>query len=342
MRNHDHAEFEITLYSNSVRSDRMTEQFESSADRWHTIAGWPDGRVVEQVRRDGIDILADLALHTARNRLAVFAHKPAPVQLTFAGYPGTTGLSAIDYRLTDPHLDPLGLDDACYSEESYRLPHSFWCFDPQSEEPAVGALPASKNGFVTFGCLNNFCKTNDDVFNLWAQVLREAPKSRLVLLAKEGSHRQRTVNFFADKGIGAGRVSFFSPQPRHQYLALYNEIDIGLDTLPYNGHSTSLDSFWMGVPVVTLIGKTVVGRAGLSQLTNLGLPELAADTPKRFVETAVTMAGDFSRLTALRSSMRRRMKSSPLMDAERFARGIEQAYRTMWQKWCATVADAAP
>jgi predicted O-linked N-acetylglucosamine transferase (SPINDLY family) len=334
LRHHDHSQFAVTLYANLTPGDAMTGQFQKCADHWCGIAGWPDDRVADRVRQDGIDVLVDLALHTAGNRLLVFARKPAPVQVTFAGYPGTTGLGAIDYRLTDPYLDPPGPDGGRYAEQSYRLQHSFWCYDPQGDEPAV-APPALDKGFITFGCLNNFCKVNDVVLDLWAEVLGAVAGARLLLLAKQGGHRQRTLDFLGRRGIAAGRVEFISPQPRPEYLALYHRLDIGLDTFPYNGHTTSLDSFWMGVPVVTLVGQTVVGRAGLSQLTNLGLGDLAAATPGEFVRLAADLAGDLPRLTALRAGLRERLKQSPLMDATGFARAIEQAYREMWRTWCA-------
>jgi FkbM family methyltransferase len=333
--NQDHSQFEVALYADLPRADPMTQQFQKCADVWCNVTAWPDEQLAARIEEDRIDILVDLALHTGGNRLLVFARKPAPVQVTFAGYPGTTGLRAIDYRLTDPYLDPPGLHDDCYSEESYRLPHTFWCFDPQTEEPAVGPLPALEKAFVTFGCLNNFCKINDDVLRLWARVLSAVPKSRLLLLAKGGSHRQRTIDFLADHGIGPERVDFVSPKPRPEYLALYNRVDLGLDTFPYNGHTTSLDSFWMGVPVITLVGKTVVGRAGLSQLTNLGLEELATITPEDFVRVAANWANDWPKLEAMRNGLRDRMRQSPLMDSKGFARGIEEAYRSMWHKWCA-------
>ncbi len=224
--------------------------------------------------------------------------------------------------------------DAWYSEKSYRLPHSFWCYYAPSEEPPVGPLPALARGHITFGCLNNFCKINDEVLRLWARVLRGTPGSRLLMLAHEGSHRQQTRDLLAGEGIVPERVQFHVPRPRPEYLGLYHQIDIGLDTLPYNGHSTSLDSYWMGVPVVTLVGQTVVGRGGLSQLTNLGLSELAANTADDFVRTAHELAGDLPRLEILRGSLRQRMKQSPLMDAVGFTRGIEAAYRDMWRAWC--------
>jgi predicted O-linked N-acetylglucosamine transferase (SPINDLY family) len=293
----------------------------------------PD-QAAQLVRDDQIDVLVDLTMHMNRHHLTLFARKPAPVQVCWLAYPGTTGLSAIDYRLTDPHLDPPGLFERFYAEESIRLPDTFWCYDPLTSEPAVNGLPALDNGYVTFGSLNNFCKVNDTTLKLWASVMKAVDRSRLVMLADEGSHRQRALDVFEQQGIAPERVTFFARHPRHQYLALYHGIDLGLDTLPYNGHTTSLDAYWMGVPVVTLVGSTVVGRAGLSQLTNLGLRDLVAETPDQYVAIASKLARDLDRLGPLRQTLRATMQSSPLMDAQRFTRGIEQAYRTMWQRWC--------
>ena len=264
------------------------------------------------------------------------------MQVSFAGYPGSTGLSAIDYRLTDPYLDPPGLDDSDSAEELVRLPDSFWCYDPLTDEPAVNSLPAQASGFVTFGCLNNFVKVNALVLALWARVLRAVDSSRLLLLAPEGHFRRDTVQRLEQEGIAPDRVAFVPHQPRRQYLELYHGIDLMLDTFPYNGHTTSLDALWMGVPVVTMVGRTAVGRAGLCQLTNLGLPELVAATPEEFVRIAVELAGDLPRLGCLRATLRDRMRGSPLMDAPRFARGIEAAYRTMWQRWCARSGPPRP
>src|SRR5262249_50171813 len=245
LRNHDHEQFDITLYANQTCADALTERFRQCADHWCIIAGWPDEQVAERIRRDRIDVLVDLALHTAGNRLLVFARKPAPVQVTFAGYPCSTGLNAIDYRLTDPYLDPPGLFDAFYSEESLRLPDSFWCYDPWTDQLPVSSLPALHNGFITFGCLNNFCKVNDGSLALWAQVLRAVPESRLLLLAPRGQAREHVLARFQREGIAAARVEFVDKQPRLEYLKLYHRIDVGLDPLPYNGHTTSLDAFWM-------------------------------------------------------------------------------------------------
>ena len=335
VRYHDHRQFELFLYANRAKSDGATLNFRQCADQWCEIADWSDERIADRICQDAIDILVDVTVHMAGNRLLVFARKPAPIQVTYAGYPGTTGLKTMDYRISDPYLDPPNLFEDCYSEETYRLPHTFWCYDPPSEEPQVGPLPALKNGFITFGCLNNFCKVNDGVLELWSHALRAVPNSRLLLLAPEGSNRQKTRAFMAKHGVNGDRVIFFARRPRSEYLALNQQIDIGLDTLPYNGHTTSMDSMWMGVPVVTLVGKTVVGRAGLSQLSNLGLKDLAATAPDEFTRLAVNLANDLPRLKELRGTMRARLKQSPLMDAAGFTRGVEEAYRTMWRKWCA-------
>ena len=341
-REHDHQGFEIFCYSDAIRPDALTRRFQDHADVWRDVRGRSHDQVAQLVRDDRIDILVDLALHTAGNRLLVFARQPAPVQVSFAGYPGSTGLSAIGYRLTDPYLELPGLDESDGAEEPFRLPDSFWCFDPLSDEPAVNPLPAEGHGHVTFGCLNNFVKVNAQVLALWARVLRAVARSCLIVLAHEGKFRRDTVERLEQEGIAPDRVGFVSYRPRRQYLEQYHDIDLMLDTFPYNGHTTSLDALWMGVPVVTLVGRTVVGRAGLSQLTNLGLPELAATTPEEFVRIAVELAGDLSRLASLRASLRDRMGASPLMDAARFARGIEAAYRTMWQRWCARSGSSTP
>ena len=286
LSHHDHRQFEIFCYADVLRPDAVTERLRGYADVWRSTVGLSDQQLADLVRSDQIDILVDLTMHTADNRLLVFARKPAPVQVTWLAYPGTTGLSTIDYRLTDPYLDPPGLFDAFYSEESIRLPDTFWCYDPLTDQPPVNALPALENGFITFGCLNNFCKVNDGCLALWAQVLRAVPQSRLLLRAPRGQAREHVLARLEQEGIAASRVEFADRQPRLEYLKLYQRIDLGLDPLPYNGHTTSLDAFWMGVPTLTLVGKTVVGRAGWSQLCNLGLKELAAETPEQYVALA--------------------------------------------------------
>jgi protein O-GlcNAc transferase len=334
LSNHDHRQFEIFCYAQVAHPDTLTERLRGYADVWRNIVGLSDPQTADLVRRDQIDILVDLKMHTADNRLLVFARKPAPVQVTWLGYPGTTGLSTIDYRLTDPYLDPPGLFDAFYAEESVRLPDTFWCYDPLTDQPSINALPALEFGAVTFGCLNNLCKINDGCLALWAQVLRAVPRSRLLLQAPRGPARDNVLARLHREGTAAARVVFADKRPRPEYLKLYHQIDLALDPLPYNGHTTSLDAFWMGVPTVTLVGKTVVGRAGWSQLCNLDLKELAAETPEQFVALAAELAGDLHRLQELRGTLRQRMLKSPLMDASRFTSHVEQAYRQMWSRWC--------
>ena len=333
LQNHDHVGFEIHCFASVPRPDEMTRQLSALADVWHPTAALTDAALAQLVRDQRIDILVDLTLHMARNRLLVFARKPAPVQVTWLGYPGSTGLPTIDYRISDPHLDPPG-DRGCI-ETTWRLPDTFWCYDPLGSDPPVNDLPAESNGFVTFGCLNNFCKTNPPLLELWASAMRQTQNSRLILLAPVGSARERARAVFQSEGIEPSRIQFEAGRSRADYLRLYHQIDVALDSFPYNGHTTSLDAFWMGVPAVTLAGKTPVSRAGACQLINLGLPELIARSEAQFTQIAAELAGDLPRLAALRTTLRPRTKASPLMDAGRFARNIEAAYRAMWTKWCA-------
>ncbi len=330
LAHHNHARFEIHCYSSVVRPDALSARIASLADVWHDVRTFDDAALAAQIRADGIDILVDLAMHMADGRPLLFARKPAPVQVAWLAYPGTTGLDAIGYRLTDPHIDPPG-HDAHYRERSLRLPDTFWCYDPLTDEPEVNVLPALSAGHFTFGSLNNTCKLSARTLTLWSDVLGELPHARLRLMAPEGGARQRLADRLAGSGIDPLRVDFESFRPRDAYLRTYHEIDLGLDTFPYNGHTTSLDSFWMGVLVVTRVGATAVGRAGLSQLVNLGLESLAAHTDDEFVRIAVALAGDLPRLASLRAGLRARMEHSPLMDGGRFARHVEAAYEQMWQ-----------
>jgi predicted O-linked N-acetylglucosamine transferase (SPINDLY family) len=330
----DRQEVEIYCYSIGGSPDAVTERIRALADHFRDVARVPDAEAVEAIRRDRIDVLVDLSMHADQNRIALFAAKPAPVQVAWFSYPGTTGLSAMDYRLTDPWLDPPGTDLADYSEVSIHLPDTFWCYDPLTREPDVGPLPAEHAGRVTFGCLNRFCKTNPEVLSLWAQVVAAVPGSRMIVRAFPGQARERVRDAFARAGVDAERIEFVSFQPRDEYLQTYRRIDVALDTFPYNGHTTSLDAFWMGVPVVTLVGDTVVGRAGAAFARQLGLPELVAASRGQFVSAAVELARDVARLSGLRSELRTRMEHSPLMDGPRFARAFASALRTMWTTWC--------
>ncbi|MGA3068407.1 MAG: hypothetical protein ABSF29_16320, partial [Tepidisphaeraceae bacterium] len=313
-------------------------RFKKSADRWRDIAGLTDEQAANQIREDQIDILVDLALHTGGNRLLVFARKPAPIQATYLGYPGSTGLATIDYRLTDPFIDPPGADDD-YTETTLRLPRSYLCWQWGGKEVSVAPLPARVNKFVTFGCLNNFCKVTPAVLKTWGELMARAPNSRLILRCPIGLASQLVLATLADQGIDESRVELIARLPWDKYVALYHRIDLCLDPFPYCGHTVSLDSLWMGVPVVTLSGETAVGRGGRSILSNLGLPELIASTPADYVKIATELAGNFHQLGELRRTMRGRMRDSPLMDAPGVARDIESAYRRIWRIWCKTAPE---
>ena len=330
---HDHRQFEIFCYSGVAQPDEVTDSIRRRAHHWRSTLGVGDEALAEMIRRDGVDILVDLAQHTRGNRLPLFARKPAPVQVSFAGYPESTGLETIEYRISDRHLDSRTAHDATGRTEHVCLIDSFWCYDPCGMEVEVNELPATGAGRVTFGCLNNFCKINEPALKLWARVLGQVTNSRLALLSRVGSHRQWVSRTLEREGIEARRVEFLDFRPRREYLELYHRLDIVLDIFPYNGHTTSLDALWMGVPVVTLAGATAVSRAGLSQLTNLGLPELVARSETEYVNIAERLARDLPRLAELRTTLRARMRASPLMDAPRFARSVEAAYRFMWQRW---------
>jgi protein O-GlcNAc transferase len=334
LRGHDRNQFDVHCYNDLAKPDAITEQFRLAAGNWRDIAGNTDEQVAARIRADEIDILVDLCLHLAGNRLLVLARRPAPLQVTFAGYPSGTGLPAIGYRITDAHLDPLRSNDSSFVEKPLHIT-SFWCFDESAmtfgmqSVPQVGSLPALTIGYVTFGCLSNFCKINDGVLQLWSKVLHATPGSRLLLLAPEGSARRRTAERFAQLGIDPNRIEFVYHQKREKYFDLYNRIDVGLDPFPYNGHTTSLDSLWMGVPVVTLEGSAPVGRAGVSQFINLGLEEFVAPGQEDYVRIAGEWAAHITRLAHLRSNLREQMRGSPLMDSERFTSEIEAAYRSI-------------
>jgi protein O-GlcNAc transferase len=326
LSNHDHTAFEVFCYSSVERADEVTRRIAGYADVWREVRPLGDAALSELIRADGIDILVDLTMHMANGRPLVFARKPAPVQIAWLAYPGTTGIAAMDFRLSDPRLDPPGYD-AHYCERTIRLADSFWCYDPLATGPDVNGLPALERGFLTLGCLNNPCKLTDRTLEMWGGVMRALPNAHLLLMAAAGPRRQGLLQRLASLGIAGDRVRFVPYRPRGEYLRSYHDIDLGLDTIPYNGHTTSLDSFWMGVPVVTRVGKTCVGRAGLSQLFHLSLLDLAAESDEAFISIALALGNDLPRLAALRRQLRARLEQSPLMDGKRFARNIEQAYR---------------
>jgi predicted O-linked N-acetylglucosamine transferase (SPINDLY family) len=342
LERHDHRQFEVFCYSNWPRADAITARFRSSADHWKEISRLNDQQAAKLIRADAIDILVDLSGHTGLNRLLVFAQKPAPVQVSYLGYPGTTGLGTIDYRLTDDLADPVGLTDQFHTEALHRLPHTNWCFAESGDSPPVEPQPATRQGHLTFGSFNNLAKVTGAMLQVWASILRQVSGSRLLLKAAafgSAGAQERVRQSFAAQGIDVSRLSLYGPQPDHSaHLALYGQMDIALDTFPYHGTTTTCDALWMGVPVITLAGQTHVSRVGLSLLSNIGLPELVAFTPDQYVQIAVELAKDPNRMDALRRGMRARMLASPLMDAAAFARDMEAAYRQMWRNWCETAA----
>jgi predicted O-linked N-acetylglucosamine transferase (SPINDLY family) len=256
--------------------------------------------------------------------------------VTYIGYQNTTGMAAMDYRLTDEYSDPSGTTDAFYTEKLVRLPRSFFCYRPSDDAPPVGALPLTANGHVTFGSFNNFAKVTPRVLAAWARVLSAVRKSRLVLLASTTeSVRSYVKQSFDDHGIDSSRIDFFQRRPRRGYLELISQVDIALDPFPMNGHTTTCDALWQGVPVITLSGGTYASRFGASGLATLGLGELIANSCERYVEIAAGLAADVDRLQELRAGLRRRMSDSPLLDHAGFTRNLEAAYRQMWTDWCA-------
>lgn len=339
-RHHDPERFEIFCYSNSKMTDGMTARLRDHTSNWYNIADTGDEDLSSMIRGNNVDILVDLTQHMRGNRLRTFSQRPAPIQVSFAGYPESTGVRAINYRISDkwleqgaaPNSDGLLVKTADY--EHVYLIDSFWCYDPCGIELEANGSSAVNTNWITFGSLNNFCKVNEPLLKLWARVLTAVNNSRLIILAHEGSHRQRTSEFFTQEGVEPERIEFVTQRPRKEYLELYHRLDIVLDTFPYNGHTTSLDALWMGVPVVSLCGERPVSRAGLSQLNNLGLPELVAFTEDQYVEIATKLANDIPRLRELRATLRQRMEKSVLMDGPHFARQIEACYRSMWWQWC--------
>jgi len=342
LREHDHRQMEIFCYANVLRPDARTEQLRRYADVWRSIVGLSDSQTADLIRQDRIDVLVDLALQAANNRLLVFAQKPAPVQVTYLAYPSSSGMTTMDYRLSDPYLDPPGGDESVYSEQTIRLPETYWCYSIARPAPEPSPLPAVAAGYVTFGCLNNFVKVSPPALDLWADILRAVPRSRLILHSNPGAHLDTVWERFAGKGISPDRLEFYLEWGNWpKYLQTYGRIDIALDPFPWGGGITTCDALWMGVPVVSLVGRTAVGRAGLSILSNVGLPDLVASTPDEYMRLAVRLANDLPRLKDLHATLRQRMQASPLMDAPRFARNIEVAYRQMWRNWCAQPGNSS-
>lgn len=317
-------------------ADDNTARIKSCCAGWTNVNHMSDSALAEQIRQDGIDILFDLSGHTGCNRLPMFAWKPAPVQVSWIGYLGTTGLPGMDYLIADECTLPAS-EEAHFSEKILRMPETYLCFRPPEEDCAIGELPAIRNGHVTFGSFNNPRKVSDEVLETWAEVLAAVPGSRL--LCKYGgfsdeSLRARFTSFFVKRGIAEDRLEFMGRVPHSEHLPTYNRVDIALDPFPYPGVTTSVEALWMGVPVLTLAGDSFISRQGAGLLQQAGLPEWAARSRQEYVAKAVGFAASLERLAQIRGSLRGTLQSTALLDSRRFAVQFESLVRGIWQTWC--------
>ncbi|NEU12968.1 tetratricopeptide repeat protein [Methylobacterium sp. BTF04] len=345
LRHFERAQIETFAYSNTVREDAVTERLKSVFAQWRCLCGLDDDAAADLIEADAIDILVDLSGHTAQNRLLVFARKPAPIQVAWIGFPGTTGMAAMDYRFTDPHAEPLGLGDDFSVEALWRLSRVSACYQaPAKHLPLSDHPPAETNGYVTFGCFNRFTKMSDATLAAWGRILHRVSDARLLLEIANVEDPEVHADVAARLervGIPLDRTLLEPRAPANRYV-LYNRIDIALDPFPYNGGTTSLDTLYMGVPFIALAGTHYVARMGHSMLTNVGLPELSAATVEDYIDRASDLANDWERLNTLRHGLRERMIASPLMDHAGLADDIGAAFRAMWRRWVETTETGRP
>ena len=331
---------ELAGYANQTRTDALTARLRSCCNIWHEVADMSDGELAACISADGIDILIDLAGHTLNNRLPVLAWRPAPVQVSWLGYCATTGLTEVDAFIADPWIAPPQVDDH-FIEPILRLPHTFLCFTPPPFDWLVAPLPALNGSGVRFGGLNDLAKMNDAVVAVWSRVLQAVPHSVLVLQSasfRDTAIQQAVLARYARHGVHAHQLLLKPAQPRAEYLTGYSQIDISLDPFPYPGGTTSLESLWMGVPVLTLPGAHALSRQGLSLLSNMGLTDWIATSEDDYVQRAKSHATDLVALSALRGSLRSRLLASPLCNAAQFAQDFEAGLRGLWQKFCSRAA----
>ena len=332
LAHHDKGLFEVHAYAEGTREDEVTERYKRYVDHWVPTLGLTDELLAERIRADGIDILVDLAGHTAGNRLPVFARKPAPVSVSWLGYGYTTGLSAIDYFLTDEACAPPG-SDGLFSETPWRLTTPGYAYRPVDGMGEVGSLPALASGHVTFGTLTRAVRINRRTIRVWSELLKRVARSRLVINSssfREAAMQDALAEKFAAHGIGRERLEIGYDSPPWDVL---RKIDIGLDCFPHNSGTTLFEMLYMGLPFVTLAGRPSVGRLGSSVLRGAGHPEWIASTEDEYVEIGCAMVADLPRLSALRATLRGETQASALMDEPGFARKVESAYRMMWRKW---------
>jgi predicted O-linked N-acetylglucosamine transferase (SPINDLY family) len=342
IRAHDRTRFEVYCYSETAMEDPVTKRLRSYESIWRRTPGLPDMHVARMIEEDGIDILVDLAGHTHRNRLAVFRLAPAPVQVSYLGYCNTTGYPALGWRIGDPIADPPGSQDF-YTEKLRIIEPCFFAYAPPLAAPPVAPLPALTAGTITFGSLTNTLKLHPAIIELWSRVLHAVPNSRFLFARREIREdlRERLTRAFAEHGLGPDRIELgTTDSPRQSHLALYDRIDIALDTWPWSGHTTSCEALHMGVPVVTLTGDRHASRMVASLLNGVRLPQLIATTPEQYVSIARDLAADIPVLAELRKGLRNQLAASPVCDAEGFTRKLEAAYREMWRTWCGSPSAA--
>ncbi|OIO70467.1 MAG: hypothetical protein AUJ58_02930 [Zetaproteobacteria bacterium CG1_02_55_237] len=338
---HDHSCFEIYCFSDVSRPDAVTARLKGYTDKWLDISTCSDEAVAETVRQEGIDILVDLAGHTSHHRLMVFARKPAPVQVTYIGYPASTGMTAMDYRLTDEWADPIG-QERCHSEKLLRLPGGFLCYTPSADAPQPAPLPYAKNGHISFGCFNHLSKVTPEVVEVWSQVLQQLPGSHLVLKhisLQDAKVRERYLQMFEENGVAGDRINILDWSASvGEHLSCYSQVDIALDTFPYNGTTTTCEALWMGVPVVCLKGKTHAGRVGLSLLESAGRQEWIAGNKQEYISLALQLAADPEKLIELRARLRQALAASSLCDRSATTHALEDVYRSIWPEFCESEA----
>jgi predicted O-linked N-acetylglucosamine transferase (SPINDLY family) len=329
LAHHDRDRFVVHCYSDVERADAVTERLRGQSDHWRDVADWTDARLFEQIRKDGIDILVDLGGHTENNRLALFGHKPAPVQISWIGYPNTTGLAAMDYRIVDAQTAPATESG---SEALLRLPQLFACFRPASHAPAVGPLPAIGNGRITFGSLHRLEKLNASVIHLWSRLLQTLPNARMLIARDEldAWQQNRIEQEFAAHGIDSGRLTLRRLDGTRSFLEEFADIDVHLDCFPWSGHTIACSALWQGVPVITLEGRQHAGRMVASVLRAVGLAHLVATDADSYLRIAAELVSDLPALAAMRADLRSHLTSSPLLDEPGFTRALEHCYLEAW------------
>ena len=333
---HHHDEFEIFVYADVLTPDAATQRLQGYVDHWRDLINLSDEQVAEQIRADQIDILVDLAGHTDRHRLLVLARKPAPIQVTYLGYAGTTGVATIDYKLTDEVIDPPGETESYHTEELVRLPvYRIISFNEQNSPP-INLLPALQAKHITFASFNNFSKVTPYIINIWAKILTTLANARLLIVVKDAdkeSTQQQVKTLFTQHGVAAEQLTITGMRPFYQYLQLHHQVDVGLDPFPHMGATTTFVSLWMGVPVITLMGPKPASKGG-GPLKTLGLDRFVTYSPEEYINMALWVTEHLEELSELRQNLREKMLHSPLMDANHFIKALEAAYRQMWRKWC--------